>query len=101
VDTVHPPRRLPAHRALHRIVSRPGLHPDELALVRHMLDDRATRPCLQAVIIGSINDHCSSDKSLGYGSRSMPASQHAHAQQTPCAPISTSIERSRTGEDRT
>jgi hypothetical protein len=29
-----------------------------------------------AVITGSINDHCSSDKSLGYGLRSLTRSQH-------------------------
>jgi hypothetical protein len=34
-----PSRRLPAHRARHRIVPGPRRHPDDLALVRHALDD--------------------------------------------------------------
>ncbi|EKX63761.1 hypothetical protein STRIP9103_07822 [Streptomyces ipomoeae 91-03] len=36
---MHPPRRLPTHRARHRIVPGPRRHPDDLALVRHTLDD--------------------------------------------------------------
>lgn len=40
VEAMHPPRRLPAHRARHRIVPGPRRHPDNLALVRHALDDQ-------------------------------------------------------------
>ena len=63
--------------------------------------DRATRYCFQAVIIGSINRHCSSDKSLRYRSRPSPASQHGHAHPVARAAISTTMERPRTEEDRT
>ncbi|MDX6347756.1 MAG: hypothetical protein QOF84_2546 [Streptomyces sp.] len=40
--------------------------------------DRATRRCFHAAINGSISAHCSSDKSPGYGVRSMPRLHHAH-----------------------
>jgi hypothetical protein len=38
--------------------------------------DREMLQVFHAVITGSINDHCSSDKSLRYGLRSLTRSQH-------------------------
>jgi hypothetical protein len=35
------------------------------------------------VITGSINDHCSSDKSLGYGLRSLTRSHHQITNRVP------------------
>jgi hypothetical protein len=40
--------------------------------------DRATRSCFHAVTSGSINAHCSSDKSVAHGIRSTPATHHVH-----------------------